>query len=508
LTAAQIADRLEETLALPAGAHDREERHHTMRAALAWSYDLLGEPERMLFRRLAVFRSGFILDAAAAVAPAISRDILSVLGGLVDKSLVEVIDGPGGQRRFRLLEPVRHFAAELLQASGERDDAAGRHRDHLLSRIPTPAPSDSASADKALAAEVDNVRAAVEYSLQASQPEAAITVILAYLFWWQDLGLLHEELDMYDAALGVADPARMSLGVRWGALLRASSLATFLGRVDAAAAFVEQLATLRDQHPESLAVRAAWADALATLTWFRADGDRSQANRLMRESRHAFEADGLSGWAAVAAAMILFAAIPWDSTDDPEDARAVREAALLIESTGGNQMLAMRVYESVIQVVGGASDAYPSCLDAFAQLDAHDGGFLAAWGGLCVGIAAELVGDDRVAAAQALRWLGFCRRSGVRMLLPCGIRGAARLSARAGHPEMSLRLWAGAEHTETVTGMRCMPLMERLDRPLRQQCTDALGHGAARLLAEGASWSVPEASQAAEEALLTLQTDD
>jgi class 3 adenylate cyclase len=70
LTAAQIAERLEETLSLPAAGQARLERHHTLRAALAWSYDLLGEAERALFRRLAVFRSSFTLEAAAAVAPA------------------------------------------------------------------------------------------------------------------------------------------------------------------------------------------------------------------------------------------------------------------------------------------------------------------------------------------------------------------------------------------------------------------------------------------------------
>ncbi len=92
-------------------------------------------------------------------------------------------------------------------------------------------------------------------------------------------------------------------------------------------------------------------------------------------------------------------------------------------------------------------------------------------------------------------------------MLACGIRGAARLSATAGHPEESLRLWGGAEQIEAVTGMGYMPLVARLDRPLRQQCTDALGPDAARLLAEGASWSVAEATQAAEGALQRLQPD-
>ena len=158
-------------------------------------------PSKTLFRRLAVFRSSFILEAAAAVAPAVGGDILTVLGGLVDKSLVAVVDGPGGERRFRLLEPVRQFAAELLQASGERHDAARRHRDHLLSRLPTPGAIPDSAAYERLAAEVDNLRAAVEYAIAASEPEAAIDLILAFWWWWENLGLVDEQLDLLDAAL-------------------------------------------------------------------------------------------------------------------------------------------------------------------------------------------------------------------------------------------------------------------------------------------------------------------
>jgi predicted ATPase len=80
LTAPQIAERLEDTLGVSAGGRGGVERHQTMRGALAWSYDLLGLAEQELFRRLAVFRSGFILEAAAAVAPAVSDDILAAEG--------------------------------------------------------------------------------------------------------------------------------------------------------------------------------------------------------------------------------------------------------------------------------------------------------------------------------------------------------------------------------------------------------------------------------------------
>jgi predicted ATPase/class 3 adenylate cyclase len=508
LTAAQIAERLEETPALSEGGQRRVERHQTMRAALAWSYDLLVEAEQELFRRLAVFRSSFILEAAAAVAPAVGGSTLRVLGGLVDKSLVAVVDGPAGGRRFRLLEPVRQFAAELLQASGERDDAESRHRDQLLSQL---APSAHIPAVltryEELAAEVDNLRAAVEHAMH-SEPEAAVALILAYALPWQNLGLLDEQADLMNAALAAADPARMSPRVLSAALQLASVYATFLGRVDDAAAFADQLAVLRDDRPDAIVVRANWAFALATLTWYRAGGDLSGGIRLMHESENAYEACGQYLMAATAAARMPMASILWDSVDDPEVARAISDATRLARAQGSDQSMVVlvRVFDGVLRVMGGASGAYSFCLDSFADLDALDGGWLAAWGGMCVSVAAELVGDQSVAVAHALRWVRFCRRSGVRMLLSCGIRGAARLSA-TGDPEESLRLWGGAGHVETVTGMRYMPLMQRLDYPLLQQCADALGPDATRPLAEGASWSIAEVTQAAEEALLRLQAD-
>jgi predicted ATPase/class 3 adenylate cyclase len=510
LTVAQIAERLDETLGLLKGGHGGVERHQTMRAALAWSYDLLGEAEQELFRRLAVFRSSFILEAAAAVAPAVSGDILDVLGGLVDKSLVAVVDDQAGRRRFRLLEPVRQFAAGLLQASGERDDAARRHRDHLLSRLQTPDYVVIGSAAfEDLATEVDNVRAAVEHSMRTSEPEAATLLISSYEVSWQHLGLVDELVDRLADALRTASPARISLAALSYALETASRNATYLGRVGEATAFAERLADLRGQHPDEARVRASWAYSLALLNLYRVGGDRSEGNRLVREAQHAFVLSDQPVWAAVAAGNLALAAIPWDAIDDVDVAAAIKDATRLAQTGGSpNVALTVHVLDGLTRVMGGAGDAFPSCLDAFAELDALEEGWLAEWCGLGVGPVAELVGDNRVASAHALRWVRFCRRSGVRLMLSSAIRGAARLSAAAGYPAEALRLWAGAEHVEAVTAMRYMPLMQRLDGPLRQQCTDALGPGAARPLAEGASWSVAEATQAAEEALLGLQADN
>ncbi|OOK71994.1 hypothetical protein BZL30_5633 [Mycobacterium kansasii] len=97
-----------------------------------WSHALLTEPERVLFRRLAVFAGGFDLDAAQAVGAGTaveSYQLLDQLGLLVDKSLV-VADDTGDGMRYRLLETVRQYALEKLDESGETDEVRTRHRDY------------------------------------------------------------------------------------------------------------------------------------------------------------------------------------------------------------------------------------------------------------------------------------------------------------------------------------------------------------------------------------------
>src|SRR5262249_60810388 len=98
-------------------------RHRPLRAAVAWGYQLLGEEEQSLLRRLSVFSGGCTLEAAEAVA---GRDVLDPLASLVDKSLVTF------SGRYHLLETVRQYAAERLAERGETEDARARHLDHFL----------------------------------------------------------------------------------------------------------------------------------------------------------------------------------------------------------------------------------------------------------------------------------------------------------------------------------------------------------------------------------------
>jgi len=138
LSVEQIADRLRDRFQLlNSGDRTAPLRQQTLRATVDWSFELLDSDEQMLLRRLAAF-SGWNLDMAEQVCSdeAIGPDaVLGLLISLIDKSLV-VLDGEAaGDARYRLLDTIREYAAERLEAAGESDALALRHRDCILTLV-------------------------------------------------------------------------------------------------------------------------------------------------------------------------------------------------------------------------------------------------------------------------------------------------------------------------------------------------------------------------------------
>src|SRR5206468_1255845 len=131
----QIAARLDDSLALlTRGSRTALPRQQTLRATLEWSYALLADRERVVFRRLSAFAGGWTLEAAEAVCAgnAINRhDVPHPLWRLVDQSLV-ALEEREGQARYRMLEPIRQFAAAQLGESGEADKVRRRHGEWAL----------------------------------------------------------------------------------------------------------------------------------------------------------------------------------------------------------------------------------------------------------------------------------------------------------------------------------------------------------------------------------------
>jgi predicted ATPase/DNA-binding XRE family transcriptional regulator len=176
---------------LTGGSPNTPARQQTLRAAIGWSYGLLDESERALFRRLSVFAAGCTLEGAEAVDAALDggqADVLMGLGSLVDKSLLQVRE-VAGEPRFGMLETIQEFAREELQASGEEAALLAAQARYMVARIEE-MESQLSGPDQArwmarLSAEQDNVRAALRWLLDAGEYDAVVRLLHhATRFWW------------------------------------------------------------------------------------------------------------------------------------------------------------------------------------------------------------------------------------------------------------------------------------------------------------------------------------
>src|SRR3984893_5628825 len=134
ITASEVRDRLDQRFRLLVGSRRGLERHHTLRHAVAWSYDLLDDTEQALLDRCSVFTGGFDLQSACAVMG--SDDdfaTLDLLDALVRKSLL-VADRSSGRTRFAMLETIRQFAEDQLVARGEASEIRATHSRYFAGR--------------------------------------------------------------------------------------------------------------------------------------------------------------------------------------------------------------------------------------------------------------------------------------------------------------------------------------------------------------------------------------
>jgi predicted ATPase len=255
LTPEQMLLRLEQRLPLlTAGARDAPERQRTLRATIDWSYDLLTDEERLLFRRLAVFAGSFDLEAAEAVCAA---DV-DTLGSLLDKSLLrQTADG-----RFFMLQTIREYAAERLAEDADRDALRRRHAEHVL-WVAEAAKAAHHEGYDLLSAEHDNARAALDFLHEAGDAELALRLVIAFGVYWLVRGHVREGRRRTDEALALPGPAPAAL--RLDALSRASDLARVAGDTDAAAAHASSAVELaRELHdtPALAVALTALADAI------------------------------------------------------------------------------------------------------------------------------------------------------------------------------------------------------------------------------------------------------
>jgi predicted ATPase/class 3 adenylate cyclase len=243
----EMLPRLESRLSLlTGGARSLPERQRTLRGAIAWSYDLLGEPERVLFARLGVFVGGCTIESAEAVCDPngeLGLDVLDGMASLVDKSLLRRTESADGEPRFGMLETIREFAVEALEAQGDAQLVRGRHADRFFSTAREAEPHLTAEDQQPwldrLDRERDNLRAAFRWATASGRTEEAQDVAGRTWRFWQQRGHLAEARMLLEHILRAPGGEEVTAS-RTRALTAAGSIAYWQNDYQAARAYYEE----------------------------------------------------------------------------------------------------------------------------------------------------------------------------------------------------------------------------------------------------------------------------
>ena len=241
MTANEVRDRLDDRFRLLVGSRRGLERHHTLRHAVAWSYDLLDDAEKGLLDRCSVFSGGFDLQSACAVAGSDDSDdyvILDLLDALVRKSLL-VADRSSGRTRFSMLETIRQFAEEQLVARGEASEVRAAHARHFAGREADimalwDGPRQREAYDW-FGAELANLRTAFRWAADQGDLDVAAAIATYAAFLGLRVGN-HEPIAWAEELIG---PARAADHSRLAFLYGLASQCWMPGRIEAAVGYSE-----------------------------------------------------------------------------------------------------------------------------------------------------------------------------------------------------------------------------------------------------------------------------
>jgi predicted ATPase len=239
MTAIEVRDRLDHRFRLLVGSRRALERHHTLRHAVAWSYDLLDEPEKALLDRCSVFAGGFDLQSACAVT-GFDDDFatLDLLDALVRKSLL-IADRSSGRTRYSMLETIRQFAEDQLVARGEASEIRAAHSHYFGAReADILALWDSPRQRQAYAwftLELANLRTAFRWAADHGDLDVAAP-IASYVGW---LGGAVQAFEPIAWAEELIEPARVADHPRLAFLYVIASQCFTIGRIEAAVRYAD-----------------------------------------------------------------------------------------------------------------------------------------------------------------------------------------------------------------------------------------------------------------------------
>ena len=439
----QIAARLDDSLrVVKGGDRTAQSRQQTLRASIDWSYDLLEIPERELFRRLAVFAGGWTLDAAEAVGAGgdVPRaDVMDLLTRLVDKSLV-AMDASG--ERYRLLDVVRQYAQELLEASGENDAVRGRHLDFYAAWAEGAREGARGSASGAwlarLDAERENILSAHAWCDHAANGVAVGLRLARVTKWyWGSRGLLGVGHRMVVEALARTPPGQRD-AARSDGLFDAGQLAFYLGRYGEAQRYLEEsLAMAR-----ALGLRQGVANALQPLGLAcLGQGDLEAARRHLEE--------------AVTLAREL---------DDRRNLAAAINALAQLHRTQGSLERAKALYDEVVATTAELGDEESRAI-----------------GLLNLAMVAVSRGDAAEARSLLSEAMEIAHASGFQRVGLAALEVCAGLCAARADFEAAARFFGVAEAQNAAAGLRRDAADDAFLSPLMAKAREALGsrYGAA-----------------------------
>ena len=253
------------------------ERHRTLRAAIEWSYDLLGAEEQALFTSLGVFVGGFTLDGAKAIAGDLELDVVAGVESLLNNSLLRTEPMAAGEPRFGMLETIREYALERLAERGDGQAVRGRHAGFYLPLAEEAEPAllgpQQLSWLERLDAERDNLRAALTWAAEDGETEVGLRIGAALWRFWQLRGSATEGRERLEALLARRDGSQPARAM---AQARIASLALVQADHEAVRRFGElSLPVLRDLGDDRTVASRARAPGDVALAF--GDGDRARA---------------------------------------------------------------------------------------------------------------------------------------------------------------------------------------------------------------------------------------
>jgi predicted ATPase/Flp pilus assembly protein TadD len=448
LTLQQIIERLDDRFRLlTSGSRTALPRHQTLQALIDWSYDLLPEPERALFGRLAVFAGGWTLEAAEAVGAGEGVEaqlVLDLLMQLANKSLVVVERKQVSEARYRLLDTIRQYALAKLVAKREAEAVQRRHAEYYLSLLEIGALYESPAVFHRFEPEVDNLRAALTWSLltpDSAELALRLASVAPTAIWQNSI----EGRDYLESALAHAD-ARGVGGTHARAEVLYQLGQVLAGQGDYAAGQARLALALRLF--QELGDRPASASVLTRLGWLaRERGDVATARRLLEESVAIFRelgdkpgiAEGLVNLGEVAVMQ-----------EDAASARSLLEEALALKREQGSAYgsgWALNHLGHVAQIQGEyerATRLHEESLALFSQFGKPHGSVAEAW--YALGETALAQGKALLATQHLTRALALLHDI---ESFPIGIAwclaGLAGVAVLDEEPERAARLWGAAE---------------------------------------------------------------